>query len=217
MRQLDGDGNAEMKSLHPATLVGPGVAGTRTRAGRTLSSPESPFSPSPLALRPQQPHFTSAGHDTSQRHRATGSARRYTHDYGPVNHESMMSVPVDASVSYSGPPLPPPPTVLPMGSLTINPSAGRGRPKGKSKGKPVNGDEPLELDVSPRTSPRLTGPAQLGNPPPNALISIGRSMSVDTTVVDSSGPVELAPCKPRRGRPPRHEVVPGMGEFTVFL
>ncbi|KXN84464.1 hypothetical protein AN958_12439 [Leucoagaricus sp. SymC.cos] len=199
VRQADGNGDTEMKSLNPATLIGPGVSGAYPHPIQhpLLGSPHA------QSVSRHRPNTSLSHHSSSlpQQRRPDESSHRNTREYDPTDHERVVHVSVNAarppSGSYTGPPLPPHPGVVPMASLTINPSAGRGRPKGKAKAKAPSGDDSSEGGSSARGSP----PTVASNP------SSG----------DFSGQAELAPCKPRRGRPPRHEVVPGMGEFTVFL
>jgi hypothetical protein len=190
-----------MKVSHPTLLTGPGVAGSRS-VSRFNSHPS--------------PNHTSQSSDLNP-------PRQTPHDY---DYESAKSSGRLRSSSYTGPPLPPHPAlVLQLSSMVMNPTAKRGRPKGKGKSKPAtsSADNFSDGASSTRNSPNLPlgGPnhsqplqhpashQQSANGVPNA--AIGPLIGV------SAAQQDLAPCKPRRGRPPRHEVVPGMGEFTVFL
>jgi hypothetical protein len=203
-----------MKSLNPASLIGPGVAGAHASPAAQVPGHGSPHPRS-------RPHPSHTSPPLPQQH--SDHPRRSTREYDPADHELVMQVTVNRppSGSYTGPQLPPHPPVVPMASLTINPSAGRGRPKGKAKAKapPAVGDDSSEGGSSSRNSPMSGLPPQplMGASVPDALMSVDRSIGSSISQGDSSGQAELAPCKPRRGRPPRHEVVPGMGEFTVFL
>jgi hypothetical protein len=210
-----------MKSLNPETLIGPGVSGTHPHTHLPISQPPANQPPYSRSL----PHHT-IHNLPPQKHGSEVSTRRTTREYGSGDHEMVMQVSVNptgpSSGSYTGSLLPPHPNMMPMASLTINPSAGRGRPKGKAKAKaPTMGDESPEGGAGTRTSPMLSGPShllypQIGNVVPDPLMSVDKSIGSSASPGDLSQ-AELAPCKPRRGRPPRHEVVPGMGEFTVFL
>lgn len=218
VRQLDGDEDPEMKSLNPVALIGPGVAGTHSH-----SSPQLPLNTVPQSRSRHHRPPPQASPPPTQQHRPGASSRQGAREYNTTNHEVVMKVSVNRPTSgtYTGPPLPPHPPVAPMASLTINPSAGRGRPKGKAKAKALanQGDELSEGGSSTRNSPMsgvLSHP-QIGNIVPDALMSVDKSVGLSSSTGESFGQVDLAPCKPRRGRPPRHEVVPGMGEFTVFL
>jgi hypothetical protein len=190
-----------MKVPHLTLLTGPGVAGSRS---------VSRFNTHP------SPNHSSQSSEPNP-------LRQPAHDY---EYETAKSSGRPRSSSYTGAPLPPHPAlVLQLSSMVMNPTAKRGRPKGKGKSKPgtSTADNFSDGPNSTRNSPNLplVGPnhsqplqypashQQSANGPPNAAIG--------PLIGASAVQQDLAPCKPRRGRPPRHEVVPGMGEFTVFL
>lgn len=197
-----------MKVLHPTLLIGPGVAGART--GSRSNPLPSPVHPS------QQPEH--------------GPSRRGTrgHEYEMAQASSRPP-----SSSYTGPPLPPhPAAVFPTSSSMAIPPVkrGRGRPKGKAKAKTSASaaDTSSDGSNSTRNSPNL--PVPLSAPShfqsfPHSITHLPTLPQAASAALnansagDSAAQVlqDLPPCKPRRGRPPRHEVVPGMGEFTVFL
>lgn len=188
-----------MKVPPPTSLTGPGVAGSRNVSrSNPLSSPNH------------------SSHSSEH-----NSLRQPDHD---CEYETAKLSSRPPSGSYTGPLLPPhPPVTLQLSPMVMNPTAKRGRPKGKGKSKTgtSTADNLSDGASSTRNSPNLPllGPnhsQSLQHPAshPSALL---QSANGPSNPAISAVQQDLAPCKPRRGRPPRHEVVPGMGEFTVFL
>ncbi|EKM76421.1 hypothetical protein AGABI1DRAFT_131249 [Agaricus bisporus var. burnettii JB137-S8] len=197
--RLDNDGDTEMKVPPPTSLTGPGVAGSRNVSrSNPLSSPNH------------------SSHSSEH-----NSLRQPDHD---CEYETAKLSSRPPSGSYTGPLLPPhPPVTLQLSPMVMNPTAKRGRPKGKGKSKTgtSTADNLSDGASSTRNSPNLpllgpnhSQPLQHPASHPSALL---QSANGPSNPAISAVQQDLAPCKPRRGRPPRHEVVPGMGEFTVFL
>lgn len=223
--------DAEMKALDPTSLIGPGVAGPpgQSRPHHHHPSLSQRLSPD----RPASSHSTKRDYEQDYDY-AMGPppSRPLSGAYrGPPLPPHPSPVTISSSHSNMGPP---------------HSGRGRPKGKGKSKttasmdassdGSGSTRNSPVPPIPIPGSSSSISNPPTSRHhpPPPPPPLHHTHHMSmtgVNGELVTARGQgqgqqqqqtqgqmqVELAPCKPRRGRPPRHEVVPGMGEFTVFL